>query len=96
MLGDSYIVNLVKGFHDRNVSTKKISFGLLRTNILKKTLHWAQDFWKIRRTPSLVSISNADKVCTTIEAAKHRDRIRKHSLEELASLSKAADPGKLK
>ena len=40
-LGDSYIVNLSKGFSDRNVAAGNIGFGLLHANLLKATIHWA-------------------------------------------------------
>ena len=46
-------------------------------------------------TPSLVGTSNSAKIDTAIEAARQRSRIRKHSPEELASPSKASDPGNL-
>ena len=80
-LGDSYIVNLAKVFSGRTVVAGKISFGLCRTNLLKATIHWAQDFSKIGRTPSPICISNAAKFCAAIEAAKQRASIRKHNLE---------------
>ena len=51
MIGASDIVNLAKGFSDRNVVVGKIRFGLRRTNLLKVTIHWAQYFWMISRTP---------------------------------------------
>ena len=89
-------MNLAKGLSNRNVSSGKISFRLRRTNIPKATIHWTQDFRRISPAPSLTDIINAAEFCTEIEAARQRDRIRKHSLEELASPSKAADPGKLK
>ena len=95
-LGDSEIVNLSKGFSDRTVSARKISFGLLRTNLLKAAIHWDRYFRSISRTPSLIGISNAAEFCAAIEAARQRDRIRKHSLEESSSLGQAADPVKLK
>ena len=38
-LRDSYIVNLAKGLSYRTVAAGKISFGLLRDNILKATIH---------------------------------------------------------
>ena len=95
-IGDSDIVNLVKGFSNRTVSVGKIRFGLRRTNFLKATIHWSQDFRMIRRTPSLICISNTAKFRAAVEAARQRASIRNHSLEESASLSKAADPGKLK
>ena len=89
-------MNLAKGFSDRTVDAGKINFGLRRTNILKSTIHWYQDFRRISRTPSLIRIINAVEFCTTIEAAKQRDRIKKHGLEESVSLSKGVDTGKLK
>ena len=55
-LGDSDIANLAKGFSDRTVAVGKISFALRHTNLLKATIHWAQDFRRISRTPSLIGI----------------------------------------
>ena len=95
-LGDSDIVNLAKGFADRTITSGKISFGLRWTNLLKSTIHWAQDFRKISQTPSPIGIINAAKFRAAIEAAIQRAMIRKHSLEESSSLSKAANTSKLK
>ena len=95
-LGDSDIMNLAKGFSYRTVSAGKISFGLRWTNILKATIHCAQDFRRISWTPSLTGIINASKFRSEIEAARQRARIRKHSLGELSILSKADDLRKLK
>ena len=47
MIGDSDIVNIAKGFYDRTYATGKISFSFIRNNIMKATIHWAQDFRKI-------------------------------------------------
>ena len=58
-LRDSYIVKLAKDFSERTVAAGKISSGLRQTNILKATIHWAQEFRRICRTPSLIGISNA-------------------------------------
>ena len=95
-LGDSIIVNLAKGFSDRNVASRKISFGLRRTNLLKSTIHWNQDLRRTSQTPSIIGISNVAEFCAAIEAAIQRSRISKHSLEKSASLSKDANTGKLK
>ena len=89
-------MNLVKGFSDMTLAARKISFGLCRTNILKTTIRWSQDIRRISWTPSLIGISNGAEFCAAIEAAIHRTRIRNHRLEESSSLSKAADPGKIK
>ena len=89
-------MNLAKGLSDRTVATGKISFGLHNNNLLKASIHWDQYFRKISRTPSLIGIINAAELRATIEAERQRARIRKYSLEESTSLSKAADPGKIK
>ena len=81
MLGDSDIVNLSKGLSYRTVSVGDISFGLRRTNLLKATIHWAQEFRRISRTPSLIGISNDSGFCAAIEAARHMARIRNHVLD---------------
>ena len=80
-LGDSDIVNLEKGFYERNIATGKISFSLRRTNIRKATINWAQDFRMISWTPSLIVIINASELRAVIEATRQRARIRKRSLE---------------
>ena len=95
-IGESDIINLAKGLSDRNVAERNTSFGLRHTNLLKATTHWNQDFRRISQTPSLIGISNAAKFCTVIDAERSWLRIGKHTLEELARLSKATNPGKLK
>ena len=88
-------MNLENGFSDRTVAAGKISFGLPRTNILKATINWSQDFRSISPTPSLIGIRNAAKLRASIEAARQRARIRKHSLDKSDSLRNAANPGKI-
>ena len=95
-IGDSYIVNLANIFSDRNVVAGKIISDLYRTNLLKATIHWAQDFRRISQTPPLIGIRNAAEFCTIVEAESKRARIKNHSLEESARLSKYSDPGNLK
>ena len=66
VLEDSYIVNLFKGFYERTVATGKIGFGLCKTNLPKATIHWAQYFSRISRTPSIIGIINAATFCAAI------------------------------
>ena len=94
--GESYIVNIAKGYSNRTVAAGKISFGLPCTNITISTIHWDQYFRRISGAPSLVGIRNEAKFRTVIEVARHRDRIRNQHLEESVRLSKSADLGKLK
>ena len=51
-------MKLAKGFSYRNVAVGKTRFGLCRTNIMKASIHWAQDLKRISRIPSLIGISN--------------------------------------
>ena len=69
-------MNLAKGFSDRTVAAGKIRFGLIQTNLLKATIHWAQDFRRISQIPSLIGIINATKFRAAIDAARQRARIR--------------------
>ena len=96
MLGDSDIMNLVKVLSDSTVASGKISFGLLWTNLMKANIHWSQDFRRISQTSSLIGISKSAKFFVVIVSARQRARIRNHSLDNSASLSKAADPGNIK
>ena len=95
-LWGSYIINQAKGLSGRTIAAGKISFGLRWTNLLKATIHCAQDFRRISQTASLVGISNSAEFCTVIERARQRARVRKHILEELSSLIKVANLIKLK
>jgi hypothetical protein len=87
---------LAKGFADRTVAGGRIIFGLRRTNFLKATIHWAQDFRRISREVTLDGIADAPAFKVVIETARQRASIRKHNAEESDGLAKAADPGKLK
>jgi hypothetical protein len=95
-LTEKDVGSLAKGFAERTQQQGRIIFGLRRTNLLKATIHWAQDFRRISRGVTLDGIADAAAFKIAIETAKQRAQIRKHNAEESSSLSKAADPGKLK
>jgi hypothetical protein len=69
---------------------------LRRTNLLKATIHWAQDFRRISRVPNLDNIADQAEFREALETARLRAQIRRHNAEESDGLSKAADHGKLK
>lgn len=87
---------LAKGFAERTAAQGRIIFGLRRTNLLKATINWAQDFKRVSRAVSLDGVDDEPAFRVLIETAKQRSQIRKHNTEESDGLSKAADPGKLK
>ena len=95
-LSEKDVSSLVKGFAGRTVANGRIVFGLRRTNLLKATFHWARDFRRISRAPSLDGIEAMSDFKAAIETAKQRAQKCKHNAEESDSLSTASDPGKLK
>jgi hypothetical protein len=68
---------------------------LRQTNLLKATVHGAQDLDRISREPSLDGIEAMPDLQAASKMAKQRAQIRKHNAEE-DSLSMASDPGKVK
>jgi hypothetical protein len=96
-LSEKDVSSLAKGFAERMVASGKIVFGLPRMNLLRATVHWAQDFRRISRVPTLDGIGAMPDFKAAIETAKQRAQIRKkHNAEESDSLSTSSDPGKLK
>ncbi len=95
-LTEKDVGSLATGFAARTQTNGKIIFGLRRTNLLKATIHWAQDFRRISRVPNLDGVADQAEFRSALDTARLRAQIRKHAAEESDSLSKAADPGKLK
>jgi hypothetical protein len=96
VLDEKDITSLAKGFAECTAAQGEIIFGLRRTNLLKATVHWVQDFTRISREPTLDSFPDAASFRVAIEIARQRAQVRKHQAEESDKLSKAANPGKLK
>ena len=97
-LTEKDIMALSKGFADRpTVAAGRFVFGLRRTNRLKAAINWAQDFRRIGREVTLdpAEIGQAE-FRLQIETARQRAIIRQDASDGSDSLSKAADPGKLK
>jgi hypothetical protein len=90
------VTSLAKGFGERTTAQGRINFGKRRTNYLKATLHWAQDFRRISRDVTLDDLYDITDFREQIETARQTALIRSHNAAESDGLSKAADPGKLK
>jgi hypothetical protein len=90
------VTSLAKGFGERTTAQGRINFGMRRTNYLKATLHWAQDFRRVSRDVTLNDVNDITDFREQIEVARQRALIRSHNAAESDGLSKAADPGKLK
>jgi hypothetical protein len=71
-LSEKDVSSLAKEFAERMVASGKILFGLRRTNLLRATVHWAQDFHRIGRAPTLNGIGAMPDFKAAIETAKQR------------------------
>ena len=68
-LTEKDVGSLSKGFSEKAANQGKISFGLHRTNLLKLAIHWAQDFRRVSREPSLDGITDAAEFRVAIETS---------------------------
>ena len=71
-LSESDVTVLAKGFAERTQGQGRINFGLRRSNLLKATIHWAQDFRRISRGATLDGIADAEEFNAAIETARQR------------------------
>jgi hypothetical protein len=78
-LSEKDVSSLAKRFAKRTVANGKIVSGLRRTNLLKATVHWAQDFLRISRAPTLDGIGAMPDFKAAIETAKKRAQRCKHN-----------------
>jgi hypothetical protein len=74
-LSEKDVSSLAKGFAARTVASGKSVFGLRRTNLLRATVHLAQDFRRISRAPTLGGIGAMPDFKAAIEKAKQRAQI---------------------
>jgi hypothetical protein len=95
-LTEKDVSNLSKDFKDRTIAQGRIQFGLRRTNDLKLTICWAQDFRRISKEVTLEGITDAAQFKAALAIARQREVVRSHNMEGSDNLAKAADPGKLK
>ena len=87
---------IAKELGSRTGARGRTRFNNRRTNCLKATIHWAQDFRRISRAVLLdPAVIDEATFKAQIETAKQRAAIREN-LEESDGLTKAADPGKFK
>jgi hypothetical protein len=73
------VSSLAKEFAERTVANRKIAFGLPWANLLKATVHWAQDFLRISWEPSLNGIEDMLDFKAAMETAKQSAHIPKHN-----------------
>ena len=89
------IDSMARGYASRTLNDGRIHLGIRRIKRLKALVHWAQDFRRISKTPTVVSTSGIDFLAA-LEQASERARIRKQHRDDSDVLTKEAFPGPLK
>ena len=89
------IDSMARGYASRTLNDGRIHLGIRRIKRLKALVHWAQDFRRISKSPSVISTSGTDFLAV-LEQASERARIRKQHRDDSDVLAKEASPGPLK
>ena len=90
------IRDLAESYGRRTVGDGRVIFGLRRIRYLIGLIHWVQDFGRTGQTPTIVDINNDAQFRETLDEAYYRADVRKIEKDQSDTVSKAADPGKLK
>ena len=90
------ISSLAESYGRRTVADGRVIFGLRRIRHLIGLIHWVQDFRRVGEEPTIAGFVNAERFREALEAAFDRADVRKIEGDQSETLSKAADPGKLK
>ena len=90
------ISSLAESYGRRTVADGRVIFGLRRIRHLIGLIHWVQDFRRVGEEPTIAGFVNAERFREALEEAFDRADVRKIEGDQSDTLSKAADPGKLK
>ena len=95
MLSEKDITTMSSSFSNRTANNGRIIFGTKRTKLLKATIHWVQDFFRISSTPSVVGLSELT-FKAELDTSLARASIRENMSKNTSCNSDAANPGALK
>ena len=95
-LREEDIRDLASGFSKRTQGEGHIIFGLRRTKRLIGMMHWVQDFYRCNEAPNLQGLENQDDFLLAVDTAIHHVNVRQNVVNQVKTVSKAADPGKFK
>ena len=90
------IRDLAESYGRRTVADGRTIFGLRRIRYLIGLIHWVQDFGRVGETPTIEGINGMAELRTVLDTAYYRADVRKIEKDQADTVSKAADPGKLK
>ena len=93
-LKEKEITDLQKDYSGRKVDEGQIRFGVYKTNLLKNTIHWIQDFVRCGETPSIEGLDE-DTFLMQLAVAGDREEIRQKVHKNVDQVTKDAGPGSL-
>ena len=86
---------MAESFQKRTIANR-INFGMKRTKWLIAMMHWVQDFNRCSKQPTIDDFVTANKFKQVLSTAAQRASLRKVDTNQVDTISKVADPGKLK
>ena len=89
------IRDMADSFQKRTIANR-INFGMRRTKWLIAMMHWVQDFSRCSKQPNIDDFVTANDFKQALSTAAQRASLRKVDTDQVDTISKAADPGKLK
>ena len=93
-LKEKDITNLSDPFGRRTEKNGKIDFGIRRTKKPKFMLHWAQDFARISKVPTIIGLTES-QFLVEINTAGERADVRKLLRDQSDAKAKVSSPGPL-
>ena len=82
-------------FQKRTIA-HRINFRMRRTKWLIAMMHWVQDFYCCSKQPTIDDFVTANDFKQALSTAAQRASLHKVDTDQVDTISKAADPGKLK
>ena len=95
-LSEKDIGEMADGYKKSTQVQGRIPFGLRRVKLLIGVMHWVQDQDRCYRSASTGDIADANEFREIIDISIQRTALRKVEDDQVDTISKAADPGKLK
>jgi hypothetical protein len=88
--------DLAESYGQQTVADGRSIFGLRRIRYLIGFIHWVQDFARVGEQPTLAGVEDMASFREALDTAFYQADVRKIERDQADTVSKAADPGKLK
>ena len=89
------IRDMADSFQKRTIANW-INFGMRHTKWLIAMMHWVQDFYRCSKQPTIDDFVTANDFKQALSTAAQRATLRKVDTDQVGTISKVADLGKLK